>query len=109
MPNVVKYLLLVVWVMMVSSSQTYLNAQKTVSNPQEIELEHNVRGQLQKEISSFRNIAKSIIGASLALSLIIVIYHVANDSKYGKGKQAVISWVVAVIIYTIASNINMVR
>ncbi len=109
MSNVVKYLMLVLWVMIALSSQTHINAQKTVNNPHEVQLEHDVRGQLQKEISSFRNIAKSIIGASLALSLIIVVYHVANDSKYGKGKQAVISWVIAIIIYTIAININMVR
>jgi len=109
MSHVTKQLMLVFWVMIALSLQTPTSAQKTVNNPHEVQLEHDVRGQLQKEISSFRSIAKSIIGASLALSLIIVVYHVANDSKYGKGKQAVISWIIAIIIYTIAININMVR
>ena len=75
------------------------------SSSEEIKMEHSVMNDLNSEIYTVRNIVKYIIGAALAISLIVVIYHVANDAKYGKGKQAAVSWLVAVIIYLIAINI----
>lgn len=81
--------------------------QKRVINNEGVKLEYETRKELGNLTSNYQKWAKDIIGAALFISLIIVIYHVANNGKYGKGKQAVISWVIAVIIYTIAININL--
>jgi len=51
----------------------------------------------------YQRLAKYVIGVSLFLSLIIVIYHVANNTP--KAKTAIVSWITAVIIYCIAINI----
>lgn len=51
-------------------------------------------------LTPYKTIAKYIIGASLFVALIVVIYHVSTNSP--KAKTAIVSWLVAVIIYCIA-------
>lgn len=51
-------------------------------------------------VGHYKTIAKYIIGASLIVALIVVIYHVATNSP--KAKTAITSWIIAVIVYCIA-------
>lgn len=51
----------------------------------------------------YQTLAKYVIGVSLFLSLIIVIYHVSNNTS--KAKTAIVSWLIAVVIYCIAIDI----
>ena len=53
--------------------------------------------------TTYQHLAKYVIGASLFVALIVVIYHVATNSP--KAKTAIVSWVIAVVIYCIAINI----
>ena len=83
---------------------TYLASQKI---PSGANLSFSPSNTLNSEPASnwqnYKSLASYIIGASLFISLIVVIYHVATNSPHAK--QAIVSWLIALIIYCIAITI----
>ncbi len=67
----------------------------------ELQYERDFQNLISSVINDFRTFADSIIGLAMLMTLLIVVYHVINDVKYGKGKQAVVSWVIALTIWII--------
>lgn len=57
-------------------------------------------GQIKSASTALKDWSKYIIGAVLLIALIGVIYMVATS--HPKSKEAVIGWIVAIVIYTIA-------
>jgi uncharacterized BrkB/YihY/UPF0761 family membrane protein len=62
-----------------------------------------VEEKVKDSSTSIGNMAKYIIGAVLLIALIGVIYMVA--SSHPKSKEAVIGWIVAIVVYIIAISI----
>jgi hypothetical protein len=74
-----------------------------IDSGSKLAFKREVDGDISSVITPFKNIASYIVGAALLVALIIVIYHVASNT--GKGKTAVISWLIAIIIYLIAFSV----
>lgn len=56
-------------------------------------------------INDFKTFADMIIGLAMLISLIVAVNHVMHDAKYGKGKQAIISWLIAFGVWVIARSV----
>ena len=82
-----------------------INAVERVDSGAKLDMYYSFSSAVNSEISPYKSIAAKIIGIALMLSFIIVIYHIANNGKYGKGKQALISWLIAIAVYLVAFNI----
>jgi hypothetical protein len=76
-----------------TTGQTFAQRLKT-STPQQLETA------VGAGTTSISNIALLICGAALAIALIVIIYKLAQGSN--GAKEALIGWVVAVIVYGIA-------
>lgn len=69
---------------------------------QQIETQLNIeaRAGLQKDASQIlgdlKPIAQGILGLAMAINLVIVIYHLANNT--GDGKKAAINWLVSLVV-----------
>lgn len=107
MTNVIKFLFIISMLFSCAISDTRAQSGE-IANPGELQMEYQTRDGLDNLVTDYQDVARMLIGAALFLSLILVIYHVANNAKYGKGKQAVVSWMIAVVIYLIAINIRLV-
>jgi len=71
----------------------------------QVKFHYDFQAQLSSMVSNVKSIADSIIGLALLISLIVVVNHLAHDAKYGKGKQAVISWMTAFAIWVVLRNL----
>lgn len=72
---------------------------------QEVEFYYDFRQLIGGMVRDFKSFSDSIISIALLVSLIIVIYHVVHDAKYGKGKQAVMSWFIALGIWIVVRSL----
>lgn len=106
MTNVIKILLSMFLYISCNSNSVY--AQGKINNERELQMAYSTTDGLGSLVDGWQELARIAIGAALSISLIVVIYHVANDAKYGKGKQAVVSWLIAVAIYLVAINIRVI-
>jgi len=57
------------------------------------------------DFSDIMGLVDSLIGLALFVALIVVVYHIVNNEKFGKGRIAVGSWLTALIIYYVLRGI----
>lgn len=82
-----------------------LMAQQYIETSAEIQLNEDMVSQVRQYLSTTYGMVNAIVMAALTVQLVIAVYHVANNEKYGKGKSAIVNWFIAIIVYLGVSKI----